>query len=106
MRVAVLFCGKDCLYRHNGSFVKKEVEFDFIIERPLSAAANKIVEFDFVGARTLSKEDSPKNEGKFDAEESEFSDVQTGHCKLDTGHKVKEIGQLCPKKRALPPDFA
>ena len=52
----------------------------------------KEVEFDFIRARTLSKEDSTKNSDKSDDRNSEFSDVNTGHCKPDTGHKEKEIG--------------
>ena len=51
-----------------------------------------VVESSFVGARTLSKEDSTKNSDKSDDRNSEFSDVNTGHCKPDTGHKEKEIG--------------
>ena len=54
--------------------------------------SEKDVEFESIRARTLSKEDSPKKDSICNGPKLEFTDVKTGHGKLDTGNKVKEIG--------------
>ena len=54
--------------------------------------SKKNVESFFIRARILSKEDSPENSSICDGPKACFSDVKTGHCTPNTGHKVKEIG--------------